>query len=386
MLKLTKKKQKKQHKKKSSFLAKSPAVESAGPKTKESVQQGAKRKVEEKAVAKLPGAESFWSTGGAGGRKQQQQPPSDSSDDEENDRVEVPAKKSRLTAKERFEAMRQEEKRIRQIEEELADSSVDPHTPDQFDRMLLAQPNSSLLWIRYMVFHMESAEIDKARAVARRALKTINFREENERLNVWIALLNLELRYETIETFKEILQEAVQYNDPYKVYSKVIEVLIDCGKTAEVLDMTELLQKRFRKQPEMWHLIASCFYKIGHRSKVKPLLSKALKSLENKDRKLNRTPPLQTKPSTTLATSHRHPPDRQVCLPAQPQRRPGRGAHPVRADPHLVPEANRHLVPVRGHAGQGRAGGRGAPNAGSGHRAAAADAEHEDALHQVRQL
>uniref|UniRef100_A0A1Q3EWU9 Putative rrna processing protein rrp5 n=1 Tax=Culex tarsalis TaxID=7177 RepID=A0A1Q3EWU9_CULTA len=282
VLKLAKKKQKKQRKEKSSFLGESPAVESAGPKTKEHKEQGVKRKVEEKPVAKLPGAESFWSTGGTTNRKQQPQPPSDSSDDDE-DQPAVPAKKGRLTAKERFEAMKQEEKRIRQIEEELADASVDPHTPDQFDRLLLSQPNSSLLWIRYMVFHMESAEIDKARAVARRALKTINFREENERLNVWIALLNLELRYETIDTFREILLEAVQYNDPYKVYSKVIEVLIDCGKTSEVLDMIELLQKRFRKQPEMWHLIATCYYKIGHRSKVKPLLAKALKSLENKE-------------------------------------------------------------------------------------------------------
>lgn len=31
--------------------------------------------------------------------------------------------------------------------------------------------------------------------MARRALKTINFKEEGERLNVWIAMLNLENNY-----------------------------------------------------------------------------------------------------------------------------------------------------------------------------------------------
>ncbi|XP_058825044.1 protein RRP5 homolog [Topomyia yanbarensis] len=227
-------------------------------------------------LEKLPGPSNFWSS-----KPTVDEPSNSDSSDEEMQMETIPKKRS--TAKERFDAMKQEEKRIRQIEEELADASVDPHTPDQFDRLALAQPNSSLLWIRYMVFHMESAEIEKARAVARKALKTINFREEAERLNVWIALLNLELRYETIESFKEVLQEAIQYNDSYKVYSRVIVILIECGKVPEVLELIDTLQKRFRKQSEMWLLIADCYYKIGYTSKVKPLLSKALKSLENKE-------------------------------------------------------------------------------------------------------
>lgn len=226
---------------------------------------------------KLPGAHGFW-----GNNPSTRKQDSDSSDDDEQPETQT---KKRLNAKERFEAMKQEEKRIRQIEDELVDASVNPHTPDQFDRQVLAQPNSSLLWIRYMVFHMESAEVEKARAVARRALKTINFREEGERLNIWIALLNLELRYETVDRFKEVLQEAIQYNDAFKVYSRVIEIVIDCGKMPEAQDIIDILQKRFRKESEMWLLVAGSYYKMGQAVKVKPLLSKALKSLENKERK-----------------------------------------------------------------------------------------------------
>lgn len=44
--------------------------------------------------------------------------------------------------------------------------------PDQ----VLESPNSSYAWIRYMAHHMGVGEIDKARGVAERALKTINFR------------------------------------------------------------------------------------------------------------------------------------------------------------------------------------------------------------------
>lgn len=41
---------------------------------------------------------------------------------------------------------------------------------------MLESPNSSYVWIRYMAFYMGVGEIDKARGVADRALKTINFR------------------------------------------------------------------------------------------------------------------------------------------------------------------------------------------------------------------
>jgi hypothetical protein len=43
----------------------------------------------------------------------------------------------------------------------------------------------------------QATEIEKARAIAHRALSTISFREEQEKLNVWCALLNLENLYGT---------------------------------------------------------------------------------------------------------------------------------------------------------------------------------------------
>ncbi|XP_053680248.1 protein RRP5 homolog [Anopheles nili] len=228
----------------------------------------------------LPGTTNFWDTTPVYKRAA-----SDSSDEDgsSEDEEKQTAPKKRLTAKERFEAMKLEEERLRNIEQELANPSVDPHTPDQFDRLVLAQPNNSMLWIRYMVFHMESAEVDKARVVGRKALKAINFREETELLNIWIALLNLEIRYETVDSFKEVLQEAIQYNDAFKVYSRVLDILIDCQKHTEVRELLELLQKRFRKQTDMWILVADAWYRIEQGNKVKPLLSQALKSLPTRD-------------------------------------------------------------------------------------------------------
>jgi rRNA biogenesis protein RRP5 len=49
----------------------------------------------------------------------------------------------------------------------------------------------------YAICSLQATEIEKARAVAQRALSTISFREEQEKLNVWCALLNLENLYGT---------------------------------------------------------------------------------------------------------------------------------------------------------------------------------------------
>ena len=93
-----------------------------------------------------------------------------------------------------------------------------PESNADFERLLLGSPNSSYLWIQYMSFQIQLSEIEKAREVARRALEAINFREEQERLNVWIALLNLENIYGTEQTIGDTFKDAVRRNDAKTVY------------------------------------------------------------------------------------------------------------------------------------------------------------------------
>ena len=134
----------------------------------------------------------------------------DSSDsegeEEEAVREKLVVKDRRERARQKLEETRIEEAKLSQIEESLNDPGRTPVTPDDFDRMVLASPNSSILWLQYMAFHLENAEIEKARTVAQRALKIISFREEQEKFNVWIAWLNLEHMYGTTEGYEETFQ------------------------------------------------------------------------------------------------------------------------------------------------------------------------------------
>ena len=115
---------------------------------------------------------------------------------------------------------KKKKRRRKQVELDLT-GDMHTRTPESnadFERLLLGSPNSSYLWIQYMSFQIQLSEIEKAREVAQRAFKTINFREEQERLNVWIALLNLENIYGTEQTIEDAFKDAVRRNDAKTVY------------------------------------------------------------------------------------------------------------------------------------------------------------------------
>lgn len=133
-------------------------------------------------------------------------PDSSDSEDEDAQPEKAVVKDRRERARQKLEEARLEEAKLSQIEESLNDPDRTPVSADDFDRLVLASPNSSILWLQYMAFHLENAEFEKARTVAQRALKVISFREEQEKFNVWIAWLNLEHMYGTTESYDEAFQ------------------------------------------------------------------------------------------------------------------------------------------------------------------------------------
>lgn len=142
---------------------------------------------------------------------------SDQSDDEEN----VAEKKKRKLRKEI------EMDVTADMQTKLPDSNAD------FERMLLGSPSSSYLWIQYMSFQLQLSEIDKARAIGKRAIQTIHFREEQEKLNVWIALLNLENVYGTDATIEVVFKDAARHNDPKTIHLR-LAAIFDESKKYEV--------------------------------------------------------------------------------------------------------------------------------------------------------
>lgn len=210
---------------------------------------------------------------------------SETSSDDEEETTDEPKrkKKKKLSAAERREQERQKEREIRQREEALASNQM-PNSIDQFDRLVLSSPDSSLVWLQYMAYHLQATEIDKARSVARRAIKTINFREENERLNVWNAWLNLESSYGMSESLNDVFQEAVKANDALKVYEHMLNVHVDAGRQAELEKLIATMIGKFKQNPETWIECGAAFLKIGLKEKSRHVMQRALQSLPASER------------------------------------------------------------------------------------------------------
>lgn len=105
-----------------------------------------------------------------------------------------------------------------------------PQSVADYERLLLGQPNSAEMWVRYMVFQRELNEIDKARQIARRALVTINPREEKEKLDVWTALLHLENDVASDDAMEAVFKEACQHNDAREIHERMIKIYLSSSK------------------------------------------------------------------------------------------------------------------------------------------------------------
>jgi tetratricopeptide (TPR) repeat protein len=177
------------------------------------------------------------------------------------------------------------DKEIFEIEEKLCDPNREPQTPDDFERLLVSNPNNSLVWIKFIVFYLQSADLDKARQIAQKALKTINYRLEDEKLNVWVAYMNFENMYGNNESLHEVFQKAVQACDSLKVHQHLAEIYFRSNKIDEAREIYNIMTKKFKSEPEIWIKFAVFEYKTSNIDNARKLLVKSLTCLDKRHRK-----------------------------------------------------------------------------------------------------
>ena len=90
------------------------------------------------------------------------------------------------------------------------------------------------------------------RQVVHKALETISFREDGEKLNVWIASLNLEKIHGTKDSLMKVFERAVLYNDPKEVYTKMVEIHSNAGDV-------KMVDGKFTCRFRCAHRTATCF-------------------------------------------------------------------------------------------------------------------------------
>ncbi|CAK1362185.1 unnamed protein product [Cercospora beticola] len=182
-------------------------------------------------------------------------------------------------------------KRKSEIKEDLT-GDLDkngPQSNSDFERRLLGEPNNSSLWIEYMAFQLRLSEVQQARNIAERALRTINIRETDEKANIWIAWINLEVEYGDDETVEGVFKNACQVQDPLEMHEKLASIYIDSGKHNEADGIFErvVANKNFRASPDVWLNYATFLLNnLRKPERAHALLSKALQSVPVSEHRL----------------------------------------------------------------------------------------------------
>ncbi|XP_039492293.1 protein RRP5 homolog [Drosophila santomea] len=232
----------------------------------------------EEGKSRLPGVSSFWE------EDVNQSKEASSDEDEELNEAETQknaAKKKRLSAKEKAKAEVKEEQRLREIEERNADPKARLETIDQYERLVIAQPNNSISWLKYIAFLLSNTEIEKARDLARRAISTISFRETQELRNMWSALLNMELVYSN--NFDDVLKEALNCNDPLEIYISVVDILKRNKKKDRLSTVLTTILNKYKTELRVWPVAAEAYFWLGKSDQVHNLLQRALRGLPNQE-------------------------------------------------------------------------------------------------------
>ncbi|XP_059646446.1 rRNA biogenesis protein RRP5 [Cornus florida] len=159
--------------------------------------------------------------------------------------------KNKRLAKKKSKKEREQE--ISAAEERQREIHI-PSSADEFEKLVRSSPNNSFVWTKYAEFMVSLADIEKAHSILERALKTINFREESEKLNVWVAYFNLESEYGNPpeEAVVRVFQRALQYCDPKKVHLALLGVY-ERTKWHKLSDeLLEKMVKKFKHSRKVW--------------------------------------------------------------------------------------------------------------------------------------
>jgi rRNA biogenesis protein RRP5 len=177
-----------------------------------------------------------------------------------------------------------DEKKLFEAEMRLLDSAHEPQTDDEFARLVLQSPNSSLCWLRYVAFKVSTTDFDGARDVFEKALHIIPASEEQECLNIWTAYLNFENMYGSQSRVDEILRQAQLKVDPVTIQLRICDIYAHSGKSDAAIQIYKSMLRRvkLRADANIWLGYSGLLFACNKLDEARKLYQQALRSLEPK--------------------------------------------------------------------------------------------------------
>ncbi|CAK0857591.1 unnamed protein product, partial [Prorocentrum cordatum] len=177
-----------------------------------------------------------------------------------------------------------EAKELAQREAENAEGrwASEPRTVEDFERLLLTQGGTSIVWIRYMAFHLKMSDLERARQVAERAVKHVGFSEAKERFNSWVAYMNLECTFGTDETAEAVFRRAASHNEAKHVYLQYARIHQRNKKPQLATKALDTCCKKYPQSKKVWIAFLTMLYEENDLEGARKMLPKALAALPRK--------------------------------------------------------------------------------------------------------
>lgn len=104
-------------------------------------------------------------------------------------------------------------------------------------------------------------------------------------MNIWTAFLNLENLYGNDESFRKVQDEALQFNDPFKIHLHILNMYAQGNKIQDAERLGQFMLKKYKNMKDVWREVAAVYYSKGKLESARNVLQKAMASLDKKDRK-----------------------------------------------------------------------------------------------------
>ena len=157
--------------------------------------------------------------------------------------------------------------KIREIEK--ANENNEIKNAQYYEKIILKDHDNSLNWIEYASYILDTLNLSSARLIFERALKIIDIAKTNEKLNIWVAYLNLENIYGDNKSFQKILDRAKEVCDKKLLYNHLIQIYMNSKKYEEALELYKILTKDYFNDLEIWKKYIEFLFEINNLKDVK---------------------------------------------------------------------------------------------------------------------
>jgi rRNA biogenesis protein RRP5 len=163
----------------------------------------------------------------------------------EEEKEEKPEKKKKKTKN----AYIQEEIHTMLRERGLEEGEQDQ---DFYEQKLMEDSNNSFVWIHYISYVLGKKGYKEAKTLCERAVKTIDISKLKEKMNLWIAYMNLESKYGKEKEFESIVKRALKVNDQKKIYLSVIEIYKQRKNYKVIEGIYIILTRKYNFHLDVW--------------------------------------------------------------------------------------------------------------------------------------